>query len=79
MPSVSTVQEIEQAIDQLPANERDAIESRLFARRFGLSALSEKERAALMASLDEAESDIDDGRGLTAGELRKSLQAWTGV
>jgi hypothetical protein len=66
---VSTVQEIELAIEQLPASEREAIESRLLARRFGLSALTEEEHANLLASLDEAERDIDRGRAFSGDQL----------
>ncbi len=54
-----SIEQIEQAIEQLPAAERDALESRLLARRCGLDALSEAERNELIASLDEAERDID--------------------
>jgi hypothetical protein len=67
--TVSTVQEIELAIEQLPASEREAIESRLLARRFGLSALTEEEHANLLASLDEAERDIDRGRAFSGDQL----------
>ena len=75
---MSTVQEIEHAIEQLPASERDAIESRLLARRFGLSALTEKEHASLLASLDEAERDIDRGRAFSGDQLRAALDGWAG-
>ena len=56
-----SIEQIEEAIQKLPATEREALESRLLARRFGLNALSEAERAGLTASLDEAERDIDEG------------------
>ena len=71
-----SVQEIERAIEQLPAGERDAIESRLLARRCGLVALTEDEQAALLASLDEAERDIDAGRVFSGDQLREALSAW---
>lgn len=75
---MSTVQEIEAAIEQLPVEERDVLESRLLARRCGLGALSREEEAALLASLDEAERDIDGGRKLSGGQLRDALHSWTG-
>jgi len=68
-----SIEQIEEAIERLPASERDALESRLFARRFGLDALSEAERAKLMASLDEAERDIDEGRSYTFDQVRQHL------
>ena len=67
------IEQIEQAIEQLPAADREALESRLFARRFGLDVLSEAERAELMASLDEAERDIDEGRSYTFDQVRQHL------
>ena len=73
-----TVAEIESAIEGLPTDEREALESRLLARRFGLDAMSEPGRADLLASLGDAEREIDGGRGLSADELRQSVRAWAG-
>jgi hypothetical protein len=75
---VSTVQEIEQAIDRLPAKERNALESRLLARRCGLSALNDEEQAELLTSLDEAERDIDEGRTYNGDQLRQAIRSWLG-
>jgi len=68
-----SIEQIEEAIQKLPATEREALESRLLARRFGLDALGEAERAELMASLDEAERDIDEGRSYTFDQVRQHL------
>jgi hypothetical protein len=73
-----SIEQIEQAIENLPAAERDALESRLLARRCGLDALSEAERAELMASLDEAERDIDQGRTYNGDQLRHAVRSWVG-
>jgi len=73
-----SIEQIEQAIKQLPAAERDALESRLLARRCGLDALSEAERDELIASLDEAERDIDQGRTYNGDELRQAVRSWLG-
>ena len=75
---MSTIAEIESAIERLPVTEREALEGRLLSRRFGLDALDATERAALLASLDEAEREIDGGRGLSADDLRRDLRAWAG-
>lgn len=75
---MSTVAEIEKAIDGLPTGDREALESRLLARRFGMDAMSAAERAELLASLDEAEREIDSGRGVSADELRQSVRLWVG-
>jgi len=73
-----SIEQIERAIEQLPAADREALESRLFARRFGLDVLSEAERAELMASLDEAERDIDEGRTYSGNQLRHVVRSWLG-
>jgi len=75
---MSTVAEIENAIEGLPAAEREALEARLLARRFGLDAMSKGEHAELLASLDEAEREIDGGGGVSAEELRRSVRSWAG-
>jgi hypothetical protein len=75
---MSTIAEIENAIQLLPPVEREALESRLMARRFGLDALDENEREELLASLDEAEREIDKGRFYSAAELRQAVRSWTG-
>lgn len=76
---VSTVEDIEQAIERLPAVQREILESHLLVRRFGLGSLSEQESAELLKSLDEAERDIDQGRSHTADDLRKAVRSWTGA
>jgi len=74
---MSTVEAIEQAIDRLTASERETLESRLLTRRFGLDALDDHQRTELLASLDEGERDIDEGRVHTGEELRRSVRSWT--
>ena len=75
---MSTLAEIENAIGLLPAGEREVLESRLLSRRFGLDALDGGERAELLASLDEAEREIDSGRSHTADQLRQAVRTWAG-
>jgi hypothetical protein len=61
-----------------PRRERDALESRLLAKRCGLSSLSDDEQAELLRSLDEAERDIDERRIHTADDMRQALRGWLG-
>ena len=75
---MSTVGEIEKAIDELPVREREALETRLLARRFGLEGMSESERTELLSSLDEADREIDAGRGVSGNELRQAVRSWAG-
>ena len=76
---MSTIAEIENAIGQLPAMEREAFESRLLARRFGIDSLIEDERTELLASLDAAEREIDAGQSHSADELRQAVRSWAGT
>ncbi len=78
MEGVSTIQEIEAAIERLPAPEREDFESRLISRRFGLEPAGNEEYRELLASLDEAEREIDSGQGVSADALRKGLSEWAG-
>ena len=75
---MSTIQEIEAAIERLPAAERDAFEARLIARRCGIDAVDSGEYQELLASLDEADLEIDSGNDVSADELRERLAAWAG-
>ena len=76
--SIMSIDQIEEAIQKLPATEREALESRLIARRCGLDALSENERAELLSSLDEAEREIDEGRSYNGDQLRQAVRSWLG-
>jgi hypothetical protein len=73
-----SIEQIEEAIEQLPAAEREALECRFLARRYGLDALSETERAELIASVEEAERDIDQGRTYNGDQLRQAVRSWLG-
>jgi hypothetical protein len=75
---MSAIEAIEEAIERLPVAEREALESRLLRRRFGLDVFDENERAGLLASLDHAEREIDQGRSHTADELRQAVRSWAG-
>ena len=75
---MSTVIEIEEAIGRLSAAEREVLESRIFSRRFGLDTLDDQQRAELLASLDEADREIDEERGCSPDELRKAVRSWAG-
>jgi hypothetical protein len=41
-----------------------------------LDALDGNERAELLASLDEADREIDEGRGCSADGLRRAVREW---
>jgi hypothetical protein len=73
------VQEIEAAIERLSAAEREVFESRVVARRCGLDALGPDKYRELLASLDEAEREIDAGCGVSGDDLRRNLFGGTGA
>jgi len=75
---MSTIVEIEDAIEHLPLAERESLESRLLIRRFGMNALNPNERQALLASLDEADQEIEAGGGLSGDAMRQALRSWVG-
>jgi len=75
---MSTVTEIEEAISRLSALEREALESRIFSRRFGLDAVEDRELEELLLSIDEADAEIDQGRGSSGDELRQAVRSWAG-
>jgi len=73
---MSTVTEIEEAILNLPAADRETLEARIFSRRFGLDALDNDERSELLATLDEADHEIDAGLGVSVDQLRRAVRSW---
>ena len=75
---MSTVPEIEDAIKRLSAEGREVLESRIISQRFGLDNLGDPERAELLSSLDEADREIEEGRGCSADEVRKAVRSWAG-
>jgi hypothetical protein len=75
---MSKLTEIEEAIRNLPAPEREMLEARMLSMRFGLETLDVDERSQLLASLDDADAEIDAGLGVSANELREAVRSWTG-
>lgn len=72
---MSTLAEIEQAIERLPVEDREILEARLAARKFGLDALGEEEHRELLASLEESRKE---GGRFTAGQIRAEIPSWLG-
>jgi hypothetical protein len=75
---MSTLGDIQAAIERLPETEREQLESHILARRFGLDRLEPAECDDLLASLDQAEAEIEAGQGRSADELRSALRTWLG-
>ncbi len=71
---MSTLAEIQDAVAQLPSKERKALQAWLNSQTEPEMSAQEEER--LQRSLDAAIRDIDAGKGVSLGEVRKRLGSW---
>jgi hypothetical protein len=71
---VSTITEIQEAIDKLPAKERSALAAWL--RSQDQTRMSDREEAALLASLDKAATELDASRGVPVERVREMVGQW---
>jgi hypothetical protein len=65
---MSTITEIQEAIQKLPANEKWALAAWLQSQEKPL--MSEPEEAALLARLDKATAELDAGEGVPLARVR---------
>ena len=68
---MSTLTEIQDAVAQLPSNEKKALQLWLNSQTEPEMTAHEEER--LLRSLDEAIRDVDAGKGVSIDEARKSV------
>jgi predicted transcriptional regulator len=71
---MSTLVEIQDAVTNLPGNERKALQ--IWLNSMVEPDLSAQEEERLLQSLDEAVRDIDAGKGVTMDEVRKRVSSW---
>jgi hypothetical protein len=71
---MSTLVEIQDAVAHLPGNERKALQ--LWLNSMVEPDLSASEEERLLGSLDEANRDIDAGKGVAIEEVRKRVGSW---
>ena len=71
---MSTMAEIQEAIGHLPEKEKSALAAWLQSQEEPV--LSEKEEAALLASLDEAIAQLDAGQGIPVERVREMIGRW---
>ena len=71
---MSTLTEIQDAVAQLPSNEKKALQLWLNSQTEPEMTAHEEER--LLRSLDEAIRDVDAGKGVSIDEARKSVGSW---
>ena len=71
---MSTLIEIQEAVAQLPSNEKKALQ--LWLNSQTEPEMSAQEEQRLLRSLDEAMRDIDAGKGVSMDEVRKRVGSW---
>ena len=71
---MSTLVEIQDAVDQLPNSERKALQ--LWLNSQSEPELTALEEQRLLRSLDEAVHDIDASKGVPINDVRKRVASW---
>jgi hypothetical protein len=71
---MSTLIEIQDAVAQLPSNEKKALQ--LWLNSQAEPEMTAQEEQRLLRSLDEAMRDIDAGKGVSMDEVRKRVGSW---
>lgn len=71
---MSTLIEIQDAVAQLPGNEKKALQ--LWLNSQAEPEMTAQEEQRLLRSLDEAMRDIEAGKGVAMDAVRKRVAAW---
>ena len=71
---MSTLAEIQKAIEKLPAKEKHALSAWITSQ--SEDQVSEREEAALLASLDRAAEQLDSGKGVPLEAVRGMVGKW---
>ena len=71
---MSSLVEIQDAVAQLPINEKKALQLWLNSQTEPEMTAQEEQR--LLRSLDEAMRDIDAGKGVSMDEVRQRVSSW---
>lgn len=73
---MSTIAQIQEAIEKLPANEKSALAAWLQSQEEPI--ISEAEETALLARLDKASAELDTGNGVSLARVREKIRGWAG-
>ena len=73
---MSTIAQIQEAIEKLPANEKSALAVWLQSQEEPI--ISEAEETALLARLDKASAELDAGNGVPLARVREKIRGWAG-
>jgi hypothetical protein len=71
---MSTLAEIQQAIEKLPVKEKQALSAWITSQ--SEEQMSEREEAALLDSLDRAAKQLDSGQGVPLESVRGMVRQW---
>ena len=71
---MSTVIEIQEAIQKLPSKDKSALTAWLESQEEPI--MSPKEEAALLARLDKAAQELDAGKGVSLQNVRGMVGKW---
>ena len=71
---MSTITEIQQAIERLPLSEKSALSAWVQSQEEPM--MSRAEEAALLASLDRAAAELDAGKGIPIERVREDIRRW---
>jgi len=71
---MSTLVEIQDAVAQLPGNEKKALQLWLNSQTEPVMTAQEEQR--LLRSLDEAMRDVEAGKGVSMDEVRQRVGSW---
>ena len=73
---MSTITEIQEAIEKLPAGEKSVLAAWLLSQEELI--MSGREEAALFARLDKADAELDAGKGVPLARVREKIRGWAG-
>jgi hypothetical protein len=73
---MSTITEIQEAIEKLPAVEKSALAAWLQSKEEPI--MSEAEEIALLARLDKAAAELEAGKGVPLDRVREKIRGWAG-
>jgi hypothetical protein len=73
---MSTITEIQEAIEKLPANQKSALAAWLQSQEEPV--MSEAEEKALLGRLDKAAAELDADRGVPLERVREKIRGWAG-
>ena len=73
---MSTITEIQEAIEKLPSSEKSALAAWLQSQDEPI--MSKAEETALLARLDKAAAELDAGKGVPLERVREKIRGWAG-